>query len=168
MRRSRLTQKLNVPKRTPSLLRSLRPCWIAFLSILRGVLLLSSLWVPFIFHRATLVFPQPARHVPGPHDLCRLCCNHDPLLRSSSLVVPDARGEMSVSVSSHERYHSRGTRARGEVATNCHELCGPRACRHCHSSRGEREAGRCAPAGPKKPEAYSLEYVVDFSGPRRT
>jgi hypothetical protein len=39
--RSRFAQKLNVPKRTPSPLRSLRPCWTTFLSILRGVLLLS-------------------------------------------------------------------------------------------------------------------------------
>src|SRR5437867_11843147 len=39
-RRSRFAQKLNVPKRTPSPLRSLRPCWTAFLIILRGVLLL--------------------------------------------------------------------------------------------------------------------------------
>jgi hypothetical protein len=40
-RRSRFAQKLNVPKRTPSPLCSLRPCWTIFLSILRGVLLLS-------------------------------------------------------------------------------------------------------------------------------
>jgi hypothetical protein len=39
--RSRFAQKLNVPKRTPSPLRSLRPCWAAFLSILRAVLALS-------------------------------------------------------------------------------------------------------------------------------
>jgi len=39
--RSRFAQKLNVPKRTPSPLRSLRPCWTAFLSILLGALLLS-------------------------------------------------------------------------------------------------------------------------------
>jgi hypothetical protein len=38
--RSRFAQTLNVPKRTPSPLRSLRPCWTAFLSILHGVLLL--------------------------------------------------------------------------------------------------------------------------------
>jgi hypothetical protein len=25
---------------------------------------------------------------------------------------------------------------------------------------------RCGAAGPEKPEAYSLEYVEDFSGPR--
>jgi len=30
MRRSRFAPKLNVPKRTPSPLRSLRPCWSAF------------------------------------------------------------------------------------------------------------------------------------------
>jgi len=59
-RRSRFAQKLNVPKRTPSPLRSLRPCWTAFLSILRGVLLLSSTCEPLNFHRATIVFPQPA------------------------------------------------------------------------------------------------------------
>ena len=41
MRRSRFAQKLNVPTRTPSPLRSLRPCWTVFLSILRAVLLLS-------------------------------------------------------------------------------------------------------------------------------
>jgi hypothetical protein len=56
MRHSRFTQKLNVPKHTPSPFRSLRPClrngasWragagriktVVFLSILRGVLLLS-------------------------------------------------------------------------------------------------------------------------------
>jgi hypothetical protein len=40
-RRFRFAQKLNVPKRTPSPLRSLWPCWPAFLSILRDVLLLS-------------------------------------------------------------------------------------------------------------------------------
>jgi hypothetical protein len=40
-RRSRVAQKLNIPKRSPSPLRSLRPCWTAFLSILLGVLLLS-------------------------------------------------------------------------------------------------------------------------------
>jgi hypothetical protein len=34
-RRSHFAQRLNVPKRTPSPLCSLRPCWTAFLSILR-------------------------------------------------------------------------------------------------------------------------------------
>ena len=29
-----------------------------------------------------------------------------------------------------------------------------------------RSVSRCATAGPEKPEAYSLEYVEDFSGPR--
>jgi hypothetical protein len=36
------------------------------------------------------------------------------------------------------------------------------------SLRGERGAGRCEAAGSKKPEAYSLEYVEDFFGPRTT
>ncbi len=34
------------------------------------------------------------------------------------------------------------------------------------SSRGEGGAVRCATAGLEKPEAYSLEYVEDFSWPR--
>ncbi len=36
------------------------------------------------------------------------------------------------------------------------------------SLRGEGAAGRCEAAGAKKPEAYSLEYVEDFFGPRTT
>jgi hypothetical protein len=36
------------------------------------------------------------------------------------------------------------------------------------SLRGEGAAGRCEAAGSKKPEAYPLEYVEDFFGPRRT
>ncbi len=36
------------------------------------------------------------------------------------------------------------------------------------SLRGEGAAGRCETAGSKKPEAYSLEYVEDFFGPRTT
>jgi len=39
MRRARVAQRVNVPKRD-SPLRLLRPCWTVFLSILRGVLLL--------------------------------------------------------------------------------------------------------------------------------
>jgi hypothetical protein len=34
------------------------------------------------------------------------------------------------------------------------------------SLRGKGAAGRCEAAGSKKPEAYSLEYVEDFFGPR--
>jgi hypothetical protein len=34
--------------------------------------------------------------------------------------------------------------------------------------RGKGAAGRCEAAGSKKPEAYSLEYVEDFFGPRTT
>jgi hypothetical protein len=34
--------------------------------------------------------------------------------------------------------------------------------------RGKEDAGRCEAAGSKKPEAYSLEYVEDFLGPRTT
>jgi len=46
-----------------SLLRSLRPCWTAFLSILHAVLLLSQMCRPLIFHPATIVFPQtPSLH----------------------------------------------------------------------------------------------------------
>jgi hypothetical protein len=40
-------------------LRSLRPCWPAFLSILRGVLLLSQTYRPKKFWRVHRVFPQP-------------------------------------------------------------------------------------------------------------
>ena len=36
------------------------------------------------------------------------------------------------------------------------------------SSRGKEAAGRCKAAGSKTPEAYSLEYVEDFFGPRTT
>jgi hypothetical protein len=36
------------------------------------------------------------------------------------------------------------------------------------SLRGKRDAGRCEAAGPKKPEAYSLEYGDDFFGLRTT
>ena len=37
------------------------------------------------------------------------------------------------------------------------------------SLRGKGAAGRCREAaGSKKPEAYSLEYVEDFFGPRTT
>ncbi len=49
-RRSRFAQKLNVPKRTPSLLRSLRPCWTAFLSILRNIQVLFYACEPLDFH----------------------------------------------------------------------------------------------------------------------
>src|SRR5437899_767303 len=38
--------------------------------------------------------------------------------------------------------------------------------RCCRSSRGEGGTGRCATAGLEKPEAYSPEYVEDFSRPR--
>jgi hypothetical protein len=34
--------------------------------------------------------------------------------------------------------------------------------------RGEQAAGRCKAEGLKKPEAYSLQYVEDFLGPRTT
>jgi hypothetical protein len=34
--------------------------------------------------------------------------------------------------------------------------------------RGKGDVGRCKAAGSKKPEAYSLEYVEDFFGPRTT
>gem|GEM_PF-1512471 len=34
------------------------------------------------------------------------------------------------------------------------------------SLRGKGAAGRCETASAKKPEAYSLEYVEDFFGPR--
>ena len=40
---------------------------------------------------------------------------------------------------------------------------GQEPAQHCRLSRGE---GRCATAGPEKPEAYSLEYGEDFSWPR--
>jgi hypothetical protein len=36
------------------------------------------------------------------------------------------------------------------------------------SLRGEGGGGRCEAAGPNTPEAYSLEYVEDFFGPRTT
>ncbi len=42
-------------------LRSLRPCWTNFLSILPGILPLPHTRGPWIFHRATIVVPQPAR-----------------------------------------------------------------------------------------------------------
>jgi len=94
----------------------------------------------------------------------RFCCNHDPLLRSSSLVVREARGGMSVSVSSHERNPSRGTRSRATSPRTVMNHAGQEPVGNCHSSRGEREAGRCAAAGPRKPEAYSLEYRCGFFG----
>ena len=47
-------------------LRTLRPCWTAFLSILRGVLLLSQTCRPVKFCRAHRVFPQPPnQHQPS-------------------------------------------------------------------------------------------------------
>src|SRR5437016_870924 len=42
-------------------LRLLRPCWTAFLSILRDSHLLSMTCGPLGFLHATIVFPQPAR-----------------------------------------------------------------------------------------------------------
>ena len=42
------------------------------------------------------------------------------------------------------------------------------ACPTLPSSRGEGGATRCKAAGPEKPDAYSLEYVEDFFGPRTT
>jgi hypothetical protein len=36
------------------------------------------------------------------------------------------------------------------------------------SLRGKGDAGRCETAGSKTPEAYSLEYVEEFFGPRTT
>jgi hypothetical protein len=36
------------------------------------------------------------------------------------------------------------------------------------SLRSKGAAGRCEAAGSEKPEAYSLEYVEDFFGPRTT
>ena len=59
--RSRFAQRLNVSKRTPSPLRALRPCWTAFLSILRGLPLIVLAWGPLSFHRAPIVFQQPVR-----------------------------------------------------------------------------------------------------------
>jgi len=61
MQRSRFAQKLNVPKRTPSPLRSLRPCWTAFLSILRECAPVVPHGGPSKFSRATIVFPQPSK-----------------------------------------------------------------------------------------------------------
>ena len=46
--------------RTSSPLRLLRPCWTAFLSTLRWVLLLSQTYRPVTFRCAHRVFPQPA------------------------------------------------------------------------------------------------------------
>ncbi len=40
--------------------------------------------------------------------------------------------------------------------------------RQCRSRRGEGDAARCEAAGMEKLEAYSLEYVEDFFGPRTT
>jgi hypothetical protein len=37
-----------------------------------------------------------------------------------------------------------------------------------HRCEAQRAVGRCKAAGPKKPEAYSLQYVEDFLGPRTT
>ena len=45
-----------------SVVRSLRPCWTAFLSILRAVVLLSEMCRPLNFHRATIVFLQTPSH----------------------------------------------------------------------------------------------------------
>src|SRR5688572_11531142 len=42
------------------------------------------------------------------------------------------------------------------------------ACPSNPSLRGKGDAGRCEAAGSKRPEAYSLEYVEDFFGPRTT
>jgi thioredoxin-dependent peroxiredoxin len=42
------------------------------------------------------------------------------------------------------------------------------ACPSNPSLRGEQAVGKCKAAGPKKPEAYSLQYVEGFLGPRTT
>ena len=42
------------------------------------------------------------------------------------------------------------------------------ACPIVPSSRGEGGPTRCEAAGLEKPEAYSMEYVEDFFGPRTT
>jgi hypothetical protein len=41
-------------------LRVLRPCWTNFLSILPGILPLPQTRGPLHFHRAAILFPQPA------------------------------------------------------------------------------------------------------------
>lgn len=64
------------PRGYASVLHSLRPCWTAFLSILRGILPLPKTRGPMNFHRATIVFPQPARGSTLAYDravsVCRL------------------------------------------------------------------------------------------------
>jgi hypothetical protein len=42
------------------------------------------------------------------------------------------------------------------------------ACPTLPSWRGEGGAARCEAAGLGKPEVYSLEYILDFFGPRTT
>ena len=98
----------------------------------------------------------------------RFCCNHDPLLRSSSLVVREARGGMSVSVSSHERYNSRGTRSRAMSPRTVMKHAGQEpvdiAIRH---EAKERQAD-ARPQDPENRRRIRWNTVVDFSGPRRT
>jgi len=53
-----LLRGLNIARRMP--LRSLRPCWAGFLSILRGMLLLFQTCRSVTYSRAYRVVPQPA------------------------------------------------------------------------------------------------------------
>ncbi len=52
-------QKLNVPKRAPSPLRSLRPCWTAILSILLSTFPTALNMMALNSHCPTTVFPYP-------------------------------------------------------------------------------------------------------------
>jgi len=59
-----------------------------------------------------------------------------------------------------------GHEARGPLTIPLLDKEGAGACPSHPSLRGEGAAGRCEAAGWKKPEAYSLEYVEEFFGPR--
>jgi hypothetical protein len=47
-------------------------------------------------------------------------------------------------------------------------VTGQESVRVIHRCEAQRAVGRCKAAGSKKPEAYSLQYVEDFLGPRTT
>jgi hypothetical protein len=77
-----------------------------------------------------------------------------------SEVSPDSRIEQAVGVGNDSDPNSSAL-VHG-VAT------GQESARVILRCEAQRAAGRCKAAGSKKPEAYSLQYVEDFLGPRTT
>jgi hypothetical protein len=94
-------------------------------------------------------------------------CLREPAVSSKPRrTISPARPEPAETGSlSRGRYVEALSDARTKLGTFFNILLG--VCPSHPSLRGKRDAGRCEAAGSKKPEAYSLEYVEDFSGRER-